>query len=381
MHFASTPSPAGQPRVQHRTAWALMAACLFLTPGPRSPSRSAPPVQWTRIFAGWGTATGFEIQQTSDGGYIAVGRTHSGDSGYAAFLVKLDPAGYTQRTRAIRADHGMSGLSVVQTSDGGYIVAGTTSEACLIKTDSSGNEIWRSRRASEISANAQSVLSLSDTAYTAVVRSGLGDSAVTLWSTDNVGNLRWSGKYIHYDYGTLDEHLSLRRTSDGGYIIGTKTLLKVDSLGLQPSLRTFGSVMSANSVIQTSDGGYAATGAKLGYSSIYLLRTNANRDSVWMRTYVPTECSRGHWVEQTTDGGYIIAGTTRPVVGDEVTLVRTQPDGTLDWTVTLFDGDGYCVRQAADGGYIVCGRSWSYGPNGAGAARLFVTKLAPDRTR
>ena len=108
------------------------------------------------------------------------------------------------------------------------------------------------------------------------------------------------------------------------------------------------------------------------YSSIYLLKTNANRDSVWTRTYIPSEWSRGQWVEQTTDGGYIVCGTTKPGNGDDkVTLVKTRPDGTPEWTHTSLGRLGYCVRQTTDGGYIV---------TGAAGLGLFVTKLAPDRT-
>jgi len=365
--------------------WLLTALLAAAAPAPAA---KPPKVQWTKTFAGWGTASGRCVQQTSDGGYIAVGSTNSRDSAarFAALLVKLDASGVTQWVKTIKADGVRAASSVVQTSDGGYIVVGTGREtyrsplgAVLVRTDDCGNVLWRSYLGHDRSAGAASVVGLDDTACTVVVRSS-GDSAVILWGIENGGAFRWSHKYpVGYGLQAMDEVLSLHRTSDGGYVVGTKTLLKVDSLGAQPSLRTFGSVLSANSVIQTSDGGYAATGAKLGYSSIYLLKTNANRDSVWMRTYAPSECSRGRWVEQTADGGYVTAGTTRPVDGDMVTLVRTLSDGTLDWTVTLFDGDGDCVRQTTDGGYIVCGRSWSCGPDGAGAGRLFVTKLAPER--
>ena len=246
----------------------------------------------------------------------------------------------------------------------------------LVKTSASGNEIWRSRLYVTGSApsSVTSVVTLGDTSYAAIVKDA-GDSAVIFWRIDSGGRFRTSRKYdIGYSLEWTDEDLSMRRTSDGGYIIGTRTLLKVGSQGENPQLKTFGSVVSANSVIQTSDGGYAATGAKPG-AGIYLLKTNTNRDSLWMNAYAQSEFSRGHWIEQTTpDGGYIIAGTTRPGnhQGDKVTLVRTSSNGTLQWTDTLFSGYGNCIRQTADGGFIVCGMRYN---------SLFVTKLAPDRTR
>ena len=358
-----------------------LAACILLA-GHIALAVNPPAVEWTRTFAGWADATGRCIHQTDDGGYIAVGTTSSPDSLVGALLlVKSQASGDTQWVRTFKAAGGMMGSSVVQTSDGGYIVAGGASadrghwDACLLKTDASGNELWRSLLANLFSTRAYSVVRLGDTGYTVVAQRYLGDSAVILWRTDNMGNFRWSHAYnVFYGLEARDEELSLRRTADGGYIIGARTLLKVDSLGAQAQLRTFGSLTCANSVIQTSDGGYAATGAKRPYySSIYLLKMNANRDSVRAQTYMPTECSRGHWVEQTSDGGYIIVGTTRPDSADfdKVTLVRTQPDGTLVWTDTLFTGYGYSVRQTADGGYVVTGESGG----------LFVTKFAPEASK
>jgi len=337
-------------------------------------------VQWTKTFAGWGGARGYCVQQTSDGGYIAVGTTSSADSTttYAVRLVKLNASGDSQWVKTFKAAGGMMGASVVQTSDGGYMVAGGSTanrghwDPCIIRTDASGNELWRSLLTDRFSARACSVVRLGDTGYAVVAKRDLSDSAVVLYQTDNMGNPRWSHAYgVFYDLEARDEELSLSRTSDGGYIIGTKTLLKVDSLGAQPQLKTYSKLGNANSVIQTSDGGYAATGEK-DPSSIYLLKTNANLGIVWKRSYVPSEWSRGHWVEQTTDGGYIICGTTRPGNGDDkVTLVRTSSNGTQMWTDTLSADYGYCVRQTTDGGFIVAGTSGG----------LFVTKLAPERTR
>ncbi len=92
---------------------------------------------------------------------------------------------------------------------------------------------------------------------------------------------------------------------------------------------------------------------------------------MWGKLYLPSEWSRGQWVEQTTNGGYIICGTTRPGDGDDkVTLVRTSSNGDTVWTGTLSADYGYCVRQTADGGYVIAGTSDD---------ELFVTKLAPER--
>jgi hypothetical protein len=361
-----------------RATWlitALLAAAL--------PALAAKPpkVQWTKTFAGWGGARGSSVQQTSDGGFIAIGYTSSRDSTpeRAALLVKLDATGNGQWVKSFRAFGGMMGSSVVQTSDGGYVVAGSAINKghglwspCLLRTDASGNELWRSCLA-KVWANGYSVVRLGDTGYVVVVGRDLGDSSVMLWRTDNMGNTRWRRAYnIHYDYDA-NMDLALSRTTDGGYIVGNKTLLKVDSLGAQQSVNTFAGMSKASSVIQTSDGGYAATGTASDHHSIYLLKTNTHRVSAWMRTYMPSDWSRGRSVQQTKDGGYIIGGTSRDSsLHDKVTLVRTSANGVLSWSDTLFSGEGACVRLTSDGGYVVCGTTRT-GPT------LFVAKLAAER--
>ena len=358
-----------------------LTACLLLA-GQAALAVNPPAVEWTRTFPGWGIAEGSCVQQTTDSGYVAVGTTSSADSiaEHAVLLVKLSASGDSQWVKTFKGVGGMRGTSVVQTSGGGFILAGSAAadvsaghwDPCIVKTDASGNELWQSRLANDVSANAWSVVSVDDTAYTVVARESWGDSSVVLWRTDGSGNIRWRHEYdVSYGFGQNDEKLSLRRTSDGGYIIGTRTLLKVDSLGAQPQIRTFSSQV-ANSVIQTSDGGYVATGTTEQASDIYLFKTDANLDIVWGKLYLPSEWSRGQWVEQTKDGGYIICGTTRPGNGDDkVTLVRTSSNGTQIWADTLSADYGYCVRQTTDGGFVVAGTSGG----------LFVAKLAPDRKR
>ena len=118
------------------------------------------------------------------------------------------------------------------------------------------------------------------------------------------------------------------------------------------------------SVQQTSDGGYIIAAKRDfsggGGSHIYLLKTNAHGDTVWAKTYGDTGYSEGLSVQQTADGGYIIVGSTHSLdVGRcDVYLVKTDPNGDTLWTRT-YGGDGwdygYSVQQTSDGRYIVAG--------------------------
>jgi hypothetical protein len=165
---------------------------------------------------------------------------------------------------------------------------------------------------------------------------------------------------------------SVQQTSDGGYIIAGGTdsygagsmdvwLLKTDANGSTVWTKTFGGVDEdcGYSVQQTSDGGYIVAGGTssfgAGNMNVWLLKTDANGDTVWTKTFEGVGCvHRGHSVEQTTDGGYIAIG----VVSSDVHLVKMDQHGDTLWTRT-YGGAGYergkAVRQTADGGYIIAG--------------------------
>jgi hypothetical protein len=106
-------------------------------------------IQWSRAIGGTNTDDAYSIQQTSDGGYIVAGRTYSFGTGYYDFLIiKLNSSGNIQWSRAIGGTNADEAYSIQQTSDGGYIVAGSTNsfgaggDFLIIKLNSSGNIQW-----------------------------------------------------------------------------------------------------------------------------------------------------------------------------------------------------------------------------------------------
>jgi hypothetical protein len=166
----------------------------------------------------------------------------------------------------------------------------------------------------------------------------------------------WGARYpIRYKMPYGEASVPLSRTSDGGFIIGTKALLKVDSDGNQQWLKTYNGLTYVLSVQQTPDGGYIATGDAGDMDSIYLLKTNSTGDVTWKRTYAPSGYSAGAWVERTSDGGYVVSGTYESGDYMVAALLKTTSDGTLAWSDSLFLGVADCVRQTQDGGYIVTG--------------------------
>ncbi len=169
--------------------------------------------------------------------------------------------------------------------------------------------------------------------YTSGYGAGTNDFYVT--KTDSSGNLIWSKTYG----GTRDdEAYSIKQTADGGYIIG----------------------------------GYSKSFGVLNYDS-YLVKLNGNGDTLWAKTYGGVNDEYANSVQQTTDGGYILAGyTTTFVTGSDsgnIYLIKTDASGNLKWTAsfggTVAISDGYSIQQTSDKGYIVTGYTNSFGePNG-----------------
>jgi hypothetical protein len=194
--------------------------------------------------------------------------------------------------------------------------------------------------------------------------------------------------------GTLEDYgFSVQQTADGGYVITGETgsfgagyrdvyLVKTDASGDTLWTRTYGGPEAdvGYSVQQTAGGGYVITGYAYSFNAmndaVYLVRTDSSGDTLWTRTYDGTTFDWGSSVQQTADGGYIIAGGTSSfgAGNDDVYLIKTNSLGDTLWTRTYggtYDDRGSSVRQTADGGYVIAGVSGSFG---AGSADLYLLK-------
>jgi hypothetical protein len=237
------------------------------------------------------------------------------------------------------------GYSVQQTSDGGYVIAGHTysfgaryGDVYLIKIDSLGDTLWTRT---------------------------FGDTA-------------------------RDRAYSVQQTLDGGYIIAGETysfgpswssvyLIKTDSLGDTLWTNTIGGPQNnrAHSIQQTTDGGYIISGATGRFTSVlgdlYLVKTDSLGDTLWTRSYDRSSWDDGWSVQQTSDGGYIVAGNTR----DDIFVVKTDSLGDSLWTKTYFSASwehSYSIQQTSGGGYVIAGVTYSFGPPGA---NVYLIKTDP----
>ena len=184
--------------------------------------------------------------------------------------------------------------------------------------------------------------------------------------------------------GTNDDWASsVQRTYDGGYILAGYTrsfgagwsdifLIKTDAFGNVIWAKTFGgtSIDGAFSVQQTSDGGYIVAGStysfSVGLNDIFLIKTDAFGNVIWAKTYGGTNYDEAYSVQQTYDGGYIVAGMTNSfgAGGYDAFLIKTDANGNIQWAKT-FGGTNLdsasSVQQTLDGGYIVTGYTRSFG--------------------
>jgi predicted RNase H-related nuclease YkuK (DUF458 family) len=308
---------------------------------------------WDRIFGGSSTEVCRSVQQTSNGGYVLGGYTGSFGAGSADFwLVKTDSNGYSVWSRTFGGSASDACYSVQETTDGGFILGGYTTsfgagglDFWLVKTNSNGDSLWSRTFGGVATDHCYSVQQTTDGGYILAGDTysfGAGQSDFLLVKTDGNGNRLWSRTLGGSGHDGCN---AVRQTTDGGYIIGGSTsssgagsgdfwLVKMDSNGYSVWSHTFGGSASdaCHSVQETTDGGFILGGYTESYgageSDFWLVKTNANGDSLWSRTFGGTDNDRCESIQQTTDGGYVLGGYTESygAGGSDFWLVKTGPD-------------------------------------------------------
>ncbi len=354
----------------------------------------APDTLWTRAYGDSLNEYGREVNLTTDGGFIIAGYTNSmGAGGTDFYLVKTNSTGDTLWTRTYGDSLNDYGRSAQQTTDGGYIFVGYSNSSgagsydyYLVKTNSTGDTTWTRTYGGTGVDYGMWVQQTSDGGYIlagATDSYGAGSRDFYLVKTDSIGDTLWTRAYGGVD---LEYCYNVRQTSDGGYIAAGYTtsygaggrdfyLVKTNANGdtLWTGIYGGADYDYGMGVQQTTDGGYIFTGYTNSFGAggydFYLIKTDAAGDTLWTRTYGGTETERPNEVQQTTDGGYIIVGYTNSygLVFYDVYLIKTDANGDTLWTGMYggIDHDyGMSIKQTADGGYIAAGYTISYGAGG-----------------
>ncbi|MBW9159220.1 hypothetical protein K2F44_22575, partial [Clostridium tagluense] len=230
----------------------------------------------------------------------------------------------------------------------------------------------------------------------------MAEMTVTAGAVSSSGTSTFTKAVDGTGYDVFD---SVQQTSDGGYIaagtsqstdgdfagVGNKglddaTLVKFNSDGTTGWIKALGGTKGDlfNSVQQTSDGGYIVAGcsgssdgdfsgvSNKGSLDATLVKFNKNGTTEWIKGIGGKEIDRFYSVQQTSDGGYIAAGYSDSSDGDfagvvnkglkDAILVKFDKNGTTEWIKDIGGGlDDYfrSVKQTSDGGYIVAGNSQS----------------------
>jgi len=359
-------------------------------------------VNWAKTYGGGNDDVAHSIQQTLDSGFIVAGETYSfGVVNADIWVFKLNSNGAIQWEKTYGGSGYDFARSIRQTSDGGYIVAGETSsfgantEVWVLKLDADGNIQWQKTYGGPNYDIAHSIQQTSNGGFIVAGETnsfGSGDYDVWVLKLDSNGIVEWQTRYG----GSGDDiAYSIQQTSDGGYIVAGETgsfgagladfwVLKLNSSGVIEWQKTYGGLDDdvAHSIQQTTpDGGYIVAGETesfgAGFADFWVLKLDSNGDVVWQKTYGGGLDDKAYTVQQTSDGGYVIAGKSSlviPVLSD-MWVLKLYSNGNIEWQKT-YGGDGSnsanFIRQTSDGGYIVGGETSLFG---AGNADVWVLKL------
>jgi hypothetical protein len=354
---------------------------------------------WSQTFGEEGSIYATSMAKTSDDSYIITGAAEAVSyGGFNAFLIKTNEYGEGWYQNFEFEDSSV-GYTVIQTADGGYAVTGQTyssatqnSVTFLLKTDGDGALEWNQTYGADYPCG-QSVVQTSDGGYVISGETFDPDSftySIFLIRTDADGAFEWGNTYDG-EYG-----IDVIQTADGGFaVIGTTMnsvtyydhiyLVKTDPDGALQWTQTYGPSdedQYCYSLIGTSDGGYAIAGYTwvMGRASVYLVKAQADGTLDWDRTYDRGNDSYGHSVIQTADNGYAIAGYIYNTDDADVLLIKTQADGTLQWAQTYGQTDndaGYAIVSSSDGGYVIVGYSE---PRTSQYTSLYLLKTLSDGT-
>ncbi len=289
---------------------------------------------WSRIYgANPYDDEGNAVIQAADGGYVATGCATISSTDWDVLLAKTDAGGSPVWEKTFNYSSEDEGNSIVAASDGGYAIAGTTNipgngqDFLLLKTDGDGNESWHRTYGEAGTDYAYALIIDSDGGY---VIAGMNSNPTPrpgayLVKTDASGNELWSKTYG--GTGTSDDRAyTVLETPDHGYILAGNRfyssteqdawLIRTDSAGNELWNRTYGgSARDAfYSIAEAFEGGYLIVGftysTGAGESDLWIVKTDADGNELWARTYGGATIDAARSIQRTSDGNYIIAGYT-----------------------------------------------------------------------
>jgi hypothetical protein len=311
-------------------------------------------VVWSNLYGASGNDQALHIEKTSDGGYIIGGTTNSFNTGFDPIAIKLDGSGIVQWTKYYAFVNDDYANYITQTVDGGYIMTGYM--------------------------NSQ----------------GSGENDIFSLKIDASGSIMWGGLYggAFSEFGN-----AIRPTGDGGYVIGGYTysfgqfgdgiVLKIFGDGVLAWSKIYGGIGFDNiKDLQISSNGLIACGSTVSFGltteDAYAFNLDNSGFVYWCRTFGGNVSGIDQLtqIRQTSDGGFIASGFMQNTNenGLDVCVIKMFGDGAFNWQKS-FGGVGNDNSNAlfvkSDGGYLVSGATSSFG---AGANDVYIQSLKSDGT-
>lgn len=323
-------------------------------------------IVWEYTFDAGGselTDIAYSIRQTTDGGYVVAGETTNLSLGCIDLAVlKLNSAGELQWTRVYGGDNFDGARSIVETSDSGFFVAGYTDsystglyDYWLLKLDEDGT-----MTSPEAMAVTYGYESRNETAYAArqCFSGGAPDGYVVAGTVEYE---RDAGGYPEPVSEALVQKVNIDFTEVWSNQFGAEN---ADETG-------FNADNSVNTIEQTSDDGYILTGwtdyTGLGVSDLWVVKLTSGGEKEWEKSYDAGYTDRGYSIKQVSGGGYIAAGSRYNYeAGDyDFWILKLDGEGELQWDMTYNGNDGSedeirSICQTQDGGYVFTGNTQSF---------------------
>lgn len=347
-------------------------------------------LEWQKCLGGTGTENAYNIQPTTDGGYIMAGYTSSTDGdvsgnhgGQDAWIVKLSSTGNIEWQKALGGTSDERAQSIQSTNDGGYILSGTTYsndgdvignhgsvDAWVVKLSSIGNLEWQKALGGSEADRAFDIQTTvnGDFIMTGHTRSNNGDvngnhGAADAWvvKLSNTGVIQWQKCFGGTDY---EEFYGMQITPDGGFIIT-------------------GYTESLNGDVIGNHG---------GLSDVWVVKLSSLGILQWQKCLGGTNSELALNIHSSADGSYIISGYTESVDGDisgnhggyEAWVVKLSNSGNLLWQKCLggsINDQFFSVQTTSDEGYIITGATNSTNGDVSGnhgGYDAWVVKLGPE---
>jgi hypothetical protein len=287
------------------------------------------------------------------------------------------------------APYEQEGQDVLATADGGYLIAGYTTNSTqydcniyIVKTDGAGNLQWTKNYGGARPDFPYHMIATADGNYFLIGYSqsySAGDADMYLAKIDPSGNLIW---YKVYGGSGNDYGKDIIQTSDGNYLIvgwsnspsmtdQNANLIKIDPSGNVIWSKLYGGSADdfGSSVKECGDGGFIMLGQSMSYGNggdAYLVKTNAAGDLQWYKTFGGANYDEGVYLVKNSDESFVFVVRDSSNAGKDIDIdiLKTDNDGNLIWSKNYGSTQKdtpKMVQATSDGGYIIAGISRSFG--------------------